>query len=157
MRRIKKRFSITDKVLNSTNVFWQLVKYRTHQICFLIYKLLFSEKDIPNYLLSPTVFSISYSVCSFLGGKPKRLPVLDQNELLKSKCTYFRTAEDFFRLRDLVKHFKSVAVIGGGFLGSELSCSIAFQVNMNNSLLLRMEGLSFVLFRERRQKILPMV
>ena len=52
------------------------------------------------------------------------LPVLARNSRLRSKVSTFRTIEDFLRLREMTGHVKSVAVIGGGFLGSELSCAL---------------------------------
>ena len=47
-----------------------------------------------------------------------------RNSRLRSKVSTFRTIEDFLRLREMTGHVKSVAVIGGGFLGSELSCAL---------------------------------
>jgi len=43
------------------------------------------------------------------------------------KVFYFRDIFDFRDLTDATASGKSVVVIGGGFLGSELSCSLAQQ------------------------------
>ena len=52
------------------------------------------------------------------------LPVLARNSRLSSKVSTFRTIDDFLRLREMASHVKSVAIIGGGFLGSELACAL---------------------------------
>ena len=38
---------------------------------------------------------------------------------------YFRTADDYLRLRGMAAHGDRVAIIGGGFIGSELAASLA--------------------------------
>ena len=47
-----------------------------------------------------------------------------RNSRLSSKVSTFRTIDDFLRLREMTSHVKSVAIIGGGFLGSELACAL---------------------------------
>lgn len=64
---------------------------------------------------------------SYPGGSPKTLRVFDSNSRVRSKTTLFRTADDFFKLKELCKHVKRVAIIGGGFLGSELACALGNQ------------------------------
>jgi len=53
------------------------------------------------------------------GGTPRRLPVGGDDVL------YFRTLEDYRRLRGLADQGKSFAVIGGGFIGSEIAAALA--------------------------------
>ncbi|TRY63913.1 hypothetical protein TCAL_05593 [Tigriopus californicus] len=61
------------------------------------------------------------------GGRPKKFPVLDKNPLMRAKVSTFRTAQDFFDLKDKAQHMKKIAIIGGGFLGSELACALALK------------------------------
>ena len=53
------------------------------------------------------------------GSSPKRLP-LDSDNVI-----HFRTLRDYYRLRMLAERGERIAVIGGGFVGSELAASIA--------------------------------
>jgi NADPH-dependent 2,4-dienoyl-CoA reductase/sulfur reductase-like enzyme len=53
------------------------------------------------------------------GGAPRRLP-FGGNDIL-----YFRTLNDYHRLRRLAGEGERVAVIGGGFIGSELAAALA--------------------------------
>jgi 3-phenylpropionate/trans-cinnamate dioxygenase ferredoxin reductase subunit len=53
------------------------------------------------------------------GGQPRRLPFGDGHII------YFRTAEDYRHLRALAKQGKQFAVIGGGFIGSEIAAALA--------------------------------
>ena len=53
------------------------------------------------------------------GGKVKRLP-FDAEGII-----YYRTLDDFERLRALCAKGKSFAVIGGGFIGSEIAAALA--------------------------------
>lgn len=53
------------------------------------------------------------------GGKPRRLPFGGDSVI------YYRKVEDFRRLQTLVQQEASVAVIGGGFIGSEVAAALA--------------------------------
>jgi 3-phenylpropionate/trans-cinnamate dioxygenase ferredoxin reductase subunit len=53
------------------------------------------------------------------GGTPRRLELGDRNTV------YFRTLADYRRLRSLTEHGRRFAVIGGGFIGSELAAALA--------------------------------
>jgi NADPH-dependent 2,4-dienoyl-CoA reductase/sulfur reductase-like enzyme len=53
------------------------------------------------------------------GGRPRRLP-FGADEII-----YFRTLSDYRRLRALTETGRRFAVIGGGFIGSELAASLA--------------------------------
>lgn len=44
---------------------------------------------------------------------------------IKEKNSFFKTTEDFEKLRAVVNRSSAIAIIGGGFLGSELSCALA--------------------------------
>lgn len=67
------------------------------------------------------------SVISILGSTPINLPLLEEaSEDIKDKVTLFRGIFDFEELEDAIKSgLKSIAIIGGGFLGSELACALA--------------------------------
>jgi len=53
------------------------------------------------------------------GGKPRRLPFGD------GQIIYFRTLSDYRRLRALTETGRRFAVIGGGFIGSEIAAALA--------------------------------
>src|SRR6185312_2705586 len=53
------------------------------------------------------------------GGKPKRLSFGDD------QIIYFRTLSDYRRLRALTETGRRFAVIGGGFIGSEIAAALA--------------------------------
>ena len=53
------------------------------------------------------------------GGRPRRLP-FDDDQII-----YFRTLSDYRRLRALSEKGRSFAVIGGGFIGSEIAAALA--------------------------------
>jgi 3-phenylpropionate/trans-cinnamate dioxygenase ferredoxin reductase component len=55
------------------------------------------------------------------GGRPRRLPVDD------GEVVYFRTIADYHRLRAAATEGTRAAVIGGGFIGSELAAALAGQ------------------------------
>jgi 3-phenylpropionate/trans-cinnamate dioxygenase ferredoxin reductase component len=53
------------------------------------------------------------------GGRPRRLPFGDD------QIIYFRTLSDYQRLRALTETGRRFAVIGGGFIGSEIAAALA--------------------------------
>ena len=53
------------------------------------------------------------------GGRPRRLPFAAED------VTYFRTLDDYHRLRRLADAGARFAVIGGGFIGSEIAAALA--------------------------------
>jgi 3-phenylpropionate/trans-cinnamate dioxygenase ferredoxin reductase component len=55
------------------------------------------------------------------GGTPRRLPSDDDGNVI-----YFRTLDDYRRLRGLAGDGVRAAVIGGGFIGSELAAALAW-------------------------------
>lgn len=52
------------------------------------------------------------------GGRPRRLPAGDGNVI------YFRTLDDYRRLRELAEAGGHVVVVGGGFIGSEIAAAL---------------------------------
>jgi 3-phenylpropionate/trans-cinnamate dioxygenase ferredoxin reductase component len=53
------------------------------------------------------------------GGRPRRLPFGEDHII------YFRTLEDYHKLRTLAEQGRRFAVIGGGFVGSEIAAALA--------------------------------
>jgi 3-phenylpropionate/trans-cinnamate dioxygenase ferredoxin reductase component len=53
------------------------------------------------------------------GGRPRRLP-FDDDQII-----YFRTLSDYRRLRTLTEAYRRFAVIGAGFIGSEIAAALA--------------------------------
>ncbi|RKR74558.1 NAD(P)/FAD-dependent oxidoreductase [Frondihabitans australicus] len=54
------------------------------------------------------------------GGRPKTLDLPDDDGVI-----YFRTASDYRHLRDLAGSGRHVAVVGGGYIGSEIAAALA--------------------------------
>lgn len=92
------------------------------------------KRDVDIYLLrtvtgidvkNKTVADDSGETYSFeklllaVGGSPRQLP-FGGNDII-----YYRNLRDYRRLRDLADHRKRFAVIGGGFIGSELAAALA--------------------------------
>ncbi|CAJ0598337.1 unnamed protein product [Cylicocyclus nassatus] len=68
---------------------------------------------------------IKYDKCLIAtGGRPKTLPELKSSPELEKRVVYLRGIEDYRRLESICKSSKSVTIVGGGFLGSELAYSI---------------------------------
>lgn len=53
------------------------------------------------------------------GGRPRRLPFGDDSFL------YYRTFRDYQQLKEAAEHKQRFAVIGGGFIGSEIAAALA--------------------------------
>ncbi|XP_025424278.1 apoptosis-inducing factor 1, mitochondrial isoform X2 [Sipha flava] len=70
---------------------------------------------------------ISYDKCLIATGSvPKTLKLYnDASQDVKDKFSVFRSIADFEDLMEELNHVKSIAIIGGGFLGSELAASLA--------------------------------
>jgi 3-phenylpropionate/trans-cinnamate dioxygenase ferredoxin reductase subunit len=94
------------------------------------------------------------------GGTPRRLNV-GGDEVI-----YFRTLDDYRRLRALADHRQRFAVIGGGFIGSEIAAALAMN-HKNVTLIFADAGIGGHLFppdlsrflvgfyREKRVDVLP--
>ncbi|KAG1664231.1 Apoptosis-inducing factor 1, mitochondrial [Nymphon striatum] len=72
---------------------------------------------------------ITYEKCLLApGGKPKNLPIfVNADEDVQKKVTLYRGVKDFQDLSSVSRTAKSLTIIGGGFLGSELACALGHQ------------------------------
>lgn len=69
---------------------------------------------------------ISYEKCLIAtGGVPRNLQVIERaGEEVMKRTTLFRKIEDLRSLEKISREVKSITIIGGGFLGSELACAL---------------------------------
>lgn len=76
---------------------------------------------------------IKYEECLIAtGSSPKNLPAFEKaSPKLKERVSLFKTIEDYASLKKYVDQSNSVAIIGGGFLGSELACALAKYGELN--------------------------
>ncbi|WP_209323719.1 NAD(P)/FAD-dependent oxidoreductase [Brevibacterium renqingii] len=80
-----------------------------------------TEVDFETKTVMTTIGSFGYDKLLFVtGGRPKGID-LDEGE----RVIYFREFADYRRLRDLAGQNLSIAVIGGGFIGTELAAALA--------------------------------
>lgn len=77
---------------------------------------------------------IKYEKCLLAtGAKPKTLDVFSKAPAAVQKhVSTFRGIPDYVELNDVIKETESVAIIGGGFLGSELACALARRAKIEN-------------------------
>lgn len=61
-----------------------------------------------------------------MGSRPRRLPLdgLGQGDNLKDRVIYYRTYADYERLRELAGRSAHFAVVGGGFIGTEMAAAL---------------------------------
>lgn len=90
--------------------------------------------DVPNRVAILTDGTeIKYGKCLIAtGSTPKNLSVFESApDKIKERISLFKTIEDFGNLKRNVDSAKSVAIVGGGFLGSELACALAKYGRLN--------------------------
>lgn len=71
--------------------------------------------------------AIEYDECLLAtGSEPDNLPIFKSaSPAIQKKVSVFKTIADFHQLKEIVDKSNAVAIIGGGFLGSELACALA--------------------------------
>uniref|UniRef100_A0A8C2SZ49 Apoptosis-inducing factor 1, mitochondrial n=1 Tax=Coturnix japonica TaxID=93934 RepID=A0A8C2SZ49_COTJA len=77
---------------------------------------------------------ISYDKCLIAtGGSPRNLPAIERaGKDVQQRLTLFRKIEDFKSLEKISRQVKSITIIGGGFLGSELACALGRRAQTRN-------------------------
>ena len=71
---------------------------------------------------------IRYDKCLLApGGSPKSLNLIssNSNEAIRDRHSVFRSFDDFLKLENTVQNCSKVVVVGGGYLGCELSIALA--------------------------------
>lgn len=70
---------------------------------------------------------IEYEECLLAtGSEPENLAIFKSAApAIQKKISVFKTIDDFEQVKGILDKSKSVAIIGGGFLGSELACALA--------------------------------
>uniref|UniRef100_A0A182JR64 FAD/NAD(P)-binding domain-containing protein n=1 Tax=Anopheles christyi TaxID=43041 RepID=A0A182JR64_9DIPT len=70
---------------------------------------------------------ISYDKCLIAtGARPKNLPIFESApRAVRERVTLFKSVYDFEQLSSQLEDGSRVAIIGGGFLGSELACALS--------------------------------
>ena len=78
---------------------------------------------------------IVYDKCLIAtGGKPKNIePFLNGSPEVQKRVILFRDVNDFKHLEELSKKAKSITIVGGGFLGSELVCALTGRNKLNKT------------------------
>ncbi|XP_016971476.2 putative apoptosis-inducing factor 1, mitochondrial isoform X1 [Drosophila rhopaloa] len=98
-------------------------------------------------------YEIGYNECLIATGcSPKNLTMLrDAPPSVLEKVMVYRTPDDFDRLRRLAAEKRSITIVGNGFIGSELACSLAHYSRENNG------GKVYQVFQENANmsKVLP--
>ncbi|KAK3922003.1 Apoptosis-inducing factor 1, mitochondrial [Frankliniella fusca] len=77
---------------------------------------------------------IKYEKCLLAtGAKPKTLDIFSKApDAIKKHITTYRGIPDYVELNKIVKETDSVAIIGGGFLGSELAFALTRRASLEN-------------------------
>lgn len=90
---------------------------------------------------------VSYEKCLIAtGGEPRNLQVFEASSSdVQKRVILYRNIDDFKKLDEVFGKCKSIAIIGGGLLGSELACALAdksrrIKPNVKVSQLLPEEG-----------------
>lgn len=70
---------------------------------------------------------IEYDECLLAtGSEPENLPIFKSAApAIQKKISVFKTIDDFEQVKQILDKSNSVAIVGGGFLGSELACALA--------------------------------
>ncbi|XP_030383443.1 putative apoptosis-inducing factor 1, mitochondrial isoform X2 [Scaptodrosophila lebanonensis] len=98
-------------------------------------------------------YQIGYDECLIATGcSPKNLPMFrDAAPSVREKIMVYRTPDDFDRLRRYALEKRSITIVGNGFIGSELACSLAHYSKENGG------GKIYQVFQEKANmsKVLP--
>lgn len=94
----------------------------TNKVKLLLNKSV-SELNVEDHSVTLNDGSVIYynKVLLATGGQPKKLPAQTEGD----HVTTFRNIHDFQKLDKIAKNGAHIAVVGGGFLGSELAVALA--------------------------------
>ena len=122
---------------------WRRMDYEEQDVDLYLTTRVVALDPSSHRLTDHTGRSFRYQRCLLAtGGAPIRLPSLPDS------VVYYRTLADYFRLVRRATNAREVAVIGGGFIGSEMAAALTLQNKQVHQIMLESGILGRVLPRD---------